>query len=116
MLFFHRYGTKEILIGVYTPYPFQCPECKQLDTVDIAIYSYYYHYWYIPIFPYEKDGMAKCSNCDFRINSVKFNKNTKELFRQLKRKFRHPFYTYIGGFILCLPFVIILLAFLLSLI
>lgn len=114
MLFGHKYGTKKILIGAYNPHPFQCPECKKSDTVDIAIYCDYYHFWYIPIFPYEKDGTAKCSNCDLKINSVKFNKHTKELFQQIKKKFRYPFYTYVGGFILSLPFVAGLLAFLFS--
>jgi hypothetical protein len=115
MLFFHhKYGTKKILIGVYDPFPFQCPECKKLGTVDIAIYCEYYHFWYIPIFPHEKDGSAKCSNCDLKINSVKFNKNTKELFQQIKRKFRYPFYTYIGAIIFLLPGVLGLLAVLLS--
>ena len=106
MVFGPKYGSKKILIGVYDPYPFQCPGCKELDTVDMAIYCEYYHFWYIPIFPYEKDGTAKCSNCDFKVNSVKFNKNTKELFQQIKKKFRYPFYTYIGAFILCLPFIL----------
>jgi zinc-ribbon family len=114
MFFLHKYGTKQVLLGSYDPYPLQCPECKELATIDITIYGDYYHYWYIPIFPYEKDGYAKCSSCDFTINSVKFNRNTKELFREIKGKFRYPFYTYTGIAIICAPFIIGILAWLFS--
>jgi uncharacterized membrane protein YvbJ len=68
----------------------------------------------MPVFPYEKDGSAKCSNCGFTINSVKFNRNTKELLREIKKKFRYPFYTYTGFIIFCLPFIMGILFFLFS--
>jgi hypothetical protein len=114
MIFLHKYGTKRILLGIYDPYPFQCPNCKELGTIDFTIYGDYYHYWYIPIFPQEKDGYACCSNCDFTINSVKFNRNTRELFQEIKKKYKYPFYTYIGITIICAPFIIGILAFLIS--
>lgn len=105
MFFTHKYGTKKVLIGVHHPYPFQCPECKQFDTIEIFIFGDYYHFWYIPIFPYEKDGRAECSNCNFTIHSVKFNRQTKELFKEIKKKYRYPLYTYIGAAVLSLPIV-----------
>ncbi|MDP4262869.1 MAG: zinc-ribbon domain-containing protein [Bacteroidota bacterium] len=114
-MFFHNiYGTNRARLGLYEPSPFQCPQCKELDTIDIIMYGDYFHFWYIPIFPYEKDGYAKCSNCGFTINSIKFNRNTKDLFQEIKRKFRYPFYTYTGAFILCSPFIVGILFFLFS--
>lgn len=114
MFFIHRYGTKRVLIGTYDPYPFQCPNCKELDTIEFLIYGDYFHYWYVPIFPEEKDGFASCSNCNFTINSVKFNRNTKEIFQQIRKKYRYPFYTYIGIALILTPIIILILALLFS--
>jgi hypothetical protein len=103
MLFLIKYGTKKVYLGSHDPFPFQCPNCKQLSTVDFSIYGEYYHFWYIPVFPYEKDGHAACENCDFKINSLKFNRITKDDFKYVSKKFRFPFYTYIGATIFLLP-------------
>jgi phage FluMu protein Com len=101
-----KYGTKRVMLGIHDPFPFQCPNCKQINTVDYAIYGEYYHFWYIPVFPFEKDGYAKCSRCDFRINSLKYNKLTQEDFRQVKKKFKYPFYTYTGAAIFIFPILV----------
>lgn len=101
-----KYGTRTVMLGIHDPFPFQCPNCKQLNTVDFAIYGEYYHVWYIPIVPFEKDGYAKCGHCDFRVNSLKFNKLTKEEFKQIRKKLRYPFYTYIGATLFFLPIII----------
>ncbi len=101
-----KYGTKRVLVSVHDPYPFQCPNCKQLGTVDFAIYSEYYHFYYMPVFPFEKDGYAKCDSCEFHINSIKFNRLTKEEFKRIKKQYKHPFYTYIGITLLLSPFII----------
>jgi hypothetical protein len=101
-----KYGTKEILIGVHDPYPFQCPNCKEINTVDFAITCEYFHIWYVPMFPTEKDGMATCRNCEFRVSSLKLSKRTEHLFKEIKKKYRYPFYTYIGISIILSPFII----------
>ena len=111
MIFFrHKYGTKKVLMGLYDPYPFQCPECKELNTIEIMVYGEYYHYFYLPIFPYEKDGYAKCSRCGYTINSVKFNRHTKDLFLKIKKRYKYPLYTYTGVAIFCAPFLIGIIA------
>lgn len=110
MFFLNKYGTRQILLGLHDPYPLQCPECKELGSLEMMIYGDYYHYWYIPIFPYEKDGYAKCSKCGFTIHSIKFNKHTKDLFPQIKKKYRYPLYTYAGVALLLSPFVIGIIA------
>jgi hypothetical protein len=109
-----KYGTKRILIGVHDPYPFQCPNCKELGTVSFALYGEYYHFWFIPVFPFDKDGIAKCSNCNLHIGSVKFNKLTKEEFSGIKTRYKHPFYTYTGLILIAAPFIIGMLAYFFS--
>ena len=101
-----KYGTKRILIGIYDPYPFQCPNCKKMGTVTFALYGEYYHFWFIPVFPFEKDGEAKCINCSFHVSSIKFNRQTKEIFKEIKGRYKYPFYTYTGITIVVAPFVL----------
>jgi hypothetical protein len=101
-----KYGTKTILIGIYEPPFYQCPNCKGLNTIDFAFTSTYYHFWHIPVFPIEKDGYAKCSDCNFKIDSIKYSRLTKDEFQKLKKKFRHPFYTYTLAGIFASPFII----------
>gem|GEM_PF-5479794 len=50
-----------------------------------------------------------CSECNFKINSVKFNAATKDEFKMIRRKFRYPFYTYIGVAIFFVPLVLLVL-------
>lgn len=106
MFFLHIHGTKTIVLGIHDPYPLQCPVCKELDSIDITIYGTYFHVWFIPVFPQEKDGYARCQHCDFTIRSVKFNRYTKELFQQIKKKYRFPFYTYFGVAMITSPVII----------
>lgn len=92
-----KFGTRKVFIGHHQPYPWPCPNCKELDTVWFHFYTeYYYAGFVVPMMPYEKDAHANCTNCQFRINSVKFNAATKDEFKRLRRQFRNPWYTYIG--------------------
>ena len=106
MFFPMKYGTRTVTIGIHDPVFFQCPNCKRINTVSYVITSTYYHFWYIPIFPFEKDGYACCSDCRFKIESLKYSRHTKEEFKDLRKKYRHPFYTYIFAALFISPFAI----------
>jgi hypothetical protein len=101
-----KYGTKKVLLGVHDPYPYQCPNCKELNTTDFAVFGEYFHFWYIPILPVEKDGMSTCSNCTFTISSLKYNKTTGEEFRKISKRYRYPLYTYFGVALIFFPIII----------
>lgn len=105
----HKYGTKTFLLGLHDPYPFQCPNCRKIGTVEFAITGEYFHFWYIPCYAVEKDGIATCSECEFRINSIKYNQKTADEFNQIKGKFRFPFYTYTGITIFLSPVIVLII-------
>ncbi|PZR25593.1 MAG: hypothetical protein DI535_17400 [Citrobacter freundii] len=110
MFIFHKFGTKKITLGLHEPFVSQCPNCKGINTITFAITGeYYYCFSFIPIFPFEKDGYALCSDCSFKINSVKYNAATKDEFKLIRRKFRYPLYTYIGAAIFFAPLVLLVL-------
>ena len=101
-----KFGKRTILIGVHDPYPFTCPNCKELGTVDFVITCEYFHIYYIPMFPYEKDGFGSCSNCNFKASSLKFSKHSADIFKEIKRSYRYPYYTYIGISLFLTPIII----------
>lgn len=115
MFFPHKYGTKKFLLGLHDPYPFQCPNCKQIGSVEFAIIGEYFHFWYIPCYPVEKDGIATCINCEFSINTLRYNHKTATEFQRIKKDYRFPFYTYLGIAILLFPILIALILSLLKL-
>ena len=111
MFFPIKYGTRTISIGVYDPPFFQCPNCKGLNTVSFSITSTYYHIWYIPVLPFDKDGYARCSDCNLKIDSIKYSRFTKDEYKEVKKKFRHPFYPYTLIAIFLSPFIIGIIAY-----
>ena len=105
-----KHGHTTILIGVHAPYPFQCPHCKQLNSVDFLIIGEYFHIYWVPMCPTGKDGYAKCNNCTFKIDSLRYNRLTRDSFKEISKKYKYPYYTYIGVSILSFFFILMVLA------
>jgi hypothetical protein len=102
MLPFARYGTKTVLIGV-DEYMVYCPSCESDAWAQVGIISNYYHLYYIPVFPFEKDAYVICQKCGLKRGGVPFNEKLINDFDEAKRKYKHPWYTYTGiGFIIFL--------------
>ncbi|MBO9657633.1 MAG: zinc-ribbon domain-containing protein [Chitinophagaceae bacterium] len=112
MFIFIRYGKYQRLLGIHEPFESQCPNCREIGSISFAIQAEYFHIWYIPFFPVEKDGFARCSNCPHKVDSLKFNRTTRDDFKEIKKQFRYPLYMYTGLLIVFGP---ILLAILLEL-
>lgn len=91
-----KFGTSTILLGVHDPYPLQCPHCKKLGSLDFMITGNYFYIYYIPIWPTGKEGYGKCSNCGFKIDTLKYNKLTRDSFKDFSKNYRYPAYAYVG--------------------
>ena len=89
------FGSKTAPIGVFEPVYYKCPNCEELHSTYIVIYSTYFHIYLIPIFPYEKDAVANCSSCGFRRNEGKCGPALIKEFDEKKKSFKHPWWTYI---------------------
>lgn len=74
----------------------------------------YYHVYFIPIFPYDKNVNIICGNCGLKRYGLSFDQNLFSHYEEIKRKYRHPFYTYTGAAILILILVGTILSVLLS--
>ncbi len=74
----------------------KCPSCEVNCQADIMVMSNYYHFYFIPIFPIGKDVNIICKNCGLKRYGASFNIKTVSTFNEIKYKFKHPWFTYIG--------------------
>ena len=105
MLFFLNYGiTKSpIDIGEFIVY---CPSCESDQWADIMILSNYAYFFVIPIFPVGKEANVFCKNCNLKRYGSGFDSKLINNYEEIKRQFKHPWFTYIGIAILLLPVII----------
>ena len=89
------YGRKTVNIG-YDEFLVKCPACESSNWADIMVVSSYYHMYWIPIFPYEKEANIICRKCGLKRYEVPFTSKLISNFEEVKGKFRHPWYTYLG--------------------
>ncbi len=88
------YGSKKSYIKGYDPFMYKCPYCEEQNTTSINIYSKYYHIFWVPVFPFDKEGIATCNNCDAMRGEEKFGPILTSKFKEVTNKMKHPFYTY----------------------
>jgi zinc-ribbon family len=102
------YGVKKATIGL-DEFMVKCPSCEADSFADIMITSNYYHIYFVPIFPFEKEANIICQKCGLKRYDVPFNARTFKNYGEIKGKFRHPWYTYLFTGIMALTILIILL-------
>jgi hypothetical protein len=94
MSFLLFYGNSNANIGSYDAFMYECPYCQQHNSTHITVFARYYHLFWIPIFPYERHGIALCTHCGAERNESKFGPKLVQEFRDNKRKFRYPWWTW----------------------
>lgn len=80
-----------------------CVNCGEKNA-KIAIFSYYVHVFWIPLFPYKKSAQLVCSNCKNALEDGDFPKGSemRKNLRRLKDAVKSPKYMYVGSVILLL--------------
>lgn len=102
------YGTDRTAIG-FDEFLVKCPSCKTHQWAEIMLSSVYYHIYYIPVFPIDKDVMVVCKKCGLKRYGETFDSKLISNYEDVKKLYRHKWFTYIGAAIIALPFVIWLL-------
>jgi hypothetical protein len=87
------YGVRKATIGI-DEFMVRCPACEADNFADVMITSNYYHVYYIPIFPFEKEVNIICEKCGLKRYNVPFDPQFFKNYYEIKNKFRHPWYTY----------------------
>ena len=70
----------------------------------------YYHFFWVPIFPIKKDANVICKSCGLKRYDMLFDSGPLSNYKEVKMKFRHRSFTYIGIVIFALIFVLIIAA------
>jgi phage terminase large subunit GpA-like protein len=89
------YGYKVVPIGVDESF-IKCPACETHQYADIMVESHYYHVYWVPIMPYDKTALIICQNCGLKRNRMEISERWFSNYREIKSKFRHPWYAYSG--------------------
>ncbi len=102
------FGTKETPIGIDEEMLY-CQSCEGHSMADVMVLSSYFHIYYLPLFPVAKEVNIVCQKCGLKNYGLPLNSKVLSSSEVLRRKFRHPWYTYIfPGLILFLILVAIL--------
>lgn len=97
------YGTKIIPVGV-DEFFIKCPVCESHQYADVMIESHYYHFYFIPMMPYDKTALIICQNCGLKRNRMDFSDQWFSNYKEIRSKFRHPWYAWLGAGFLGLVF------------
>lgn len=89
------YGIKKSVID-YGELQVSCPRCHASQCADVMVYSVYHHIYWIPMLPTAKEALVICQNCGLKREGESFDAALISNYAEVKSKFRHPFYTYIG--------------------
>ena len=73
------------------------------------MFSVYTHLYYIPLYPTDKDAMVQCKKCGLKRYRVPLNEKLVPACQEMKKQYRHRWFTYTGVAILLSPLVAVLL-------
>jgi hypothetical protein len=98
------FGEKQTPIGV-EELLIKCPSCESHSWADAMISSSYFHFYYVPIFPFDKSADVICKKCGIKRYGRSFNASLVDNYDEIGHRFRHPLFTYTGAAI-CLLLII----------
>jgi len=103
------YGSRSKMSGTSEVFLYKCPYCEETNTTSVAFFSKYYHFFFIPVFPFAKNAYASCSHCGAGRSDNKFGPELVKQVREIEPKFKPPFYLYAWVILLSLPVVTIII-------
>ena len=87
----------------------KCPSCETDNWADVMVMSNYCHFMFIPLLPLDKDAVVICKKCGLKRMGLPFSEKFFPNFLEIKRLYRHPWFTSIVIGILSLPFLLVVL-------
>lgn len=88
-------GKRKVSIGSFEAFMYTCPFCEQYNSTTIHVFATYYHVFWIPFFPYAKEAIAICDNCNSIRDELKFGPKLVQDYRDNKGKIKYPWWTWI---------------------
>ena len=87
-------GFAEVIIGFEETF-LKCPSCEVDTQQEILIVSKYFQVYGIPMLPTGKEVHTHCLKCGLRRNNIPLEKQFFSDYENLKKKYKHPWFTYI---------------------
>ena len=87
-------GKGKIFIRIFEPLFYKCPYCDAESTTEVYFYSYYFHVFWIPVFPIRKIATAKCTECDTLRSEERFGPKLVDSVNEEMKSVKHPFYSW----------------------
>ncbi|MGS2740052.1 hypothetical protein [Sinomicrobium sp. M5D2P17] len=91
----------------------QCRHCKTEGSTFVNVFGRYFHFFWIPLFPVGKTGVAESRHCQYAWRKREFSPQLKTEYKRLKENAKTPVWHFIG---LILMVVLIVLPFVVSLV
>lgn len=102
------YGVAQTPIGI-DEYLVKCPACEAHNWADVQVVGHYFHVSSIPFFPTDKEANIICKTCGLKRYGIPFDQNLMTNYPEIKRNYRHPWFTYIGLSVMIVFFVLIVM-------
>jgi hypothetical protein len=103
------FGVKQVPTGL-DEFLIKCPSCDTHNRADIMVVSRYFHIFFVPFFPTEKDANVICKTCGLKRYAMPFDQGLITNYNEVKGSYRHPWFTYIGLAVIILFIVSIIVA------
>ena len=103
------FGTSERPIDV-DEFFIKCASCETHSWADIMVLSKYWHIYWVPIFPIDKEANIICKKCGLKRFGIPFDERLISNYEEVKGRFRHKWYLFsgIGLFILVILLALLL--------
>ena len=92
-------GIEEVLI--------KCPSCETDQWADVMVVGKYYHIFFVPFMPTDKDLNLICNNCGLKRYNLPFDSRMLKNFDEIKGKFKHPWFAYSGIGLIILAIIVV---------
>ena len=89
------YGQEKEMIGVTEPLAYKCPYCEETNTTTLNVYSKYYHVLSVPVLPFDKIAVAKCTKCNATRKEIQMGPELSRKVIEVQKAVRHPFHLYL---------------------
>jgi hypothetical protein len=94
-MLFVKFGVLPTTIDI-GEYMVKCPSCESDSWADVIVISNYYHFYYLPIFPINKEANIYCTKCELKRYGAPFDSKLIGNYHEVKHLYHHPWFTYIG--------------------
>lgn len=94
MFFFYGLGSSEL--GTYPLPGVACTYCHTPGALLVAFFSRYFHFFWIPVFPFQKKAVTVCQHCQQALEPREWPASYRPLMEEVRRQVRFPLTNFAG--------------------